>query len=210
MRLSDGLPPEPIEPLISALEHPVRSRVLALLTDRSASAAEIAEEIDEPASKVRYHLRALAKDGLIGVVETKKRRGTSERRWVSSTPQVIHEEQLLRLSSEQLRISTLFYLRLMFADAARAVREGTFDRRADNCMVRFRPRIDERGWSELVEVFLRAVAETAMVTERSAARLAVSEEDPIMVGASLMLFEMAESTEPIPGATPLADPEEAP
>lgn len=202
---SHGLKTEPIEPFIAALEHPLRSRILTALSERSATASEIAALINEPPAKVRYHLRALAKSGLIGLREATDRRGTRERKWIASTPQVMQDEQIRRLSPEQVRAATFHYLRLLFADATAAVRDGTFDRRPEHCMVRFRPRIDEQGWAELVGIFYRAVAEVTEVTERSSRRLETSGADPVMVGASLLLFEMADSTPPIPGSIPFLD-----
>lgn len=205
MPASHGFAPEPTEPLVAALEHPMRSRILAVLTDRVASAGDVADAIGEPVSKVRYHIRALAKSGLIGLKEATDRRGAREKRWIARTPQVMHEDQLRRLSPEQVRSAMLYYMRLLFADATAALRAGAFDHRTDNFVVRFRPQVDEQGWNELVAVFYRAMAEIAMVADRSSERLAESDEDPLVIAASLMLFRMAGSASAIPGALPPLD-----
>lgn len=204
MNPSYGLETEPVEPLIAALAHPLRARILAVLTDRSATAGELATEVGEPPAKVRYHLRILARSKLIGLQGATRRRGAREQRWIAITHQVIQGDQLEQLSSDQVQLVTLYYLRLLFADASAAVRAGSFERRTDHCMVRFRPRVDEQGWSELVAIFNRAVGEAAEVTERCAERTAGSEEGLFPVGASLMLYEMAETTEAIP-SRPLAE-----
>lgn len=182
--------PEPIEPLLNALAHPVRTQVLAALSDRQASAAEIAEIIGQPAGKVRYHLRALAKSGLIGWEEAEDRRGVREYYWAVRTRQMIEDEQYQELTTEQIRLMTLFAMRLMFTDATIALRDGAFVRRNDHCMIRFRLPVDERGWKELVEVYRSAMARIERVRERAAGRISKQDEDPVTVSASLMLFDL--------------------
>ena len=57
---------------------PLRRELLALLRT-PASAATLAEALDLPRQKIGYHLRILEKAGLIAEVETRQRRGFTER-----------------------------------------------------------------------------------------------------------------------------------
>lgn len=196
------LPPEPIQPLLEALANPIRAQVLAVLTDRSASAAKIAEIIDEPIGKVRYHLRALAKAELIGWEEAKDRRGTREYYWVARTRQMIEDEQYAEMTPEQIRLVSLYDLRLMFGDATAALREGAFSRRADHLLTRHRPEVDEKGWKELVKVFRTAVAGVEKASERASKRLADSGEKPVTVSAMLLLFDLEAPARHVPATIP--------
>lgn len=196
-------PTENVASLLKALEHPVRAQVLAALGDRTASATDIADAIGVPIAKVRYHLRALAKLGLITSKEAENRRGVREYYWAADTPQLVEDEQQADLTPEQDRQISLYVLRLIFGDATAAVRDDTLVRRPDHFLVRFRPMVDERGWKELVEVYRTAFNGIATVSEQAAERLEKSGSDPIPVNASLLLFdlEMPERAPPtiVPG-----------
>ena len=58
---------------------PLRRRVLEEL-DEPASAASVAARLGEPRQKVNYHLRALERDGLVELVDQRRRRGFVARR----------------------------------------------------------------------------------------------------------------------------------
>ena len=57
---------------------PIRSRLLAALTE-PASAAALAARVGLPRQKVNYHLRTLEQHGLVELVEERKRGGLTER-----------------------------------------------------------------------------------------------------------------------------------
>jgi DNA-binding transcriptional ArsR family regulator len=64
--------------LVKGLAHPLRIAILRVLQDRVASPSEIAEEIDAPLGNVSYHVRFLARVGLIELTGTRPRRGAVE------------------------------------------------------------------------------------------------------------------------------------
>ena len=181
------------ESLLAALEHPVRAQVLAILTDRDACAADIAEALGEPVGKVRYHLRALAKSGLIGSKKAEDRRGVREYHWVARTRQVIDDEQLANLPPRQIELVWLYVLRLVFNDASAAMRDKAYLRRKDYVLHRQMPEVDEQGWRELVKAFRTAAAKVDRIGERASRRLAKSGEDPVRTRASLLLFDLGQS-----------------
>ncbi len=193
---------ESSKPLLEALEHPIRARVLAALGDRSASAADIAAAIEVPVAKVRYHLRALAALGLIVRDEAEERRGVREYYWVVNTPQIVEDEEHMNLTPEQSRQIGFYILRLMFADATAALRWGSFAERKDHVLTRFRPAVDEQGWTELVEIYRKAMAEIVQTSERAADRLHRAGAEPLYVNASLLLFEVQIANRPPPSLLP--------
>lgn len=64
--------------VVKALAHPLRVRILNILDERTASPVEIARELDMPLGNVSYHVRMLAKLGLIKIVGRRQRRGAIE------------------------------------------------------------------------------------------------------------------------------------
>lgn len=64
--------------LVKGLAHPLRIRILRVLQNRVASPSEIAEEIRAPLGNVSYHVRFLARVGLIEPAGTRPRRGAVE------------------------------------------------------------------------------------------------------------------------------------
>jgi DNA-binding transcriptional ArsR family regulator len=70
--------------LLIALRHPLRRRILRTMADRKPiSPRELAEELDESLSGVSYHVRILAKNGVVKEVQRKQVRGATQHfyRW---------------------------------------------------------------------------------------------------------------------------------
>jgi DNA-binding transcriptional ArsR family regulator len=61
-----------------ALSHPVRLRILERLREGPSTASRLARELGESSGSTSYHLRALARTGLI---EEESRRGRGRERW---------------------------------------------------------------------------------------------------------------------------------
>lgn len=66
---------------LRALAHPVRIRILSLLTGHAMSSAELARELGMKHAAVSYHVRQLDKAGFLEVAETRTVRGGHERRY---------------------------------------------------------------------------------------------------------------------------------
>jgi DNA-binding transcriptional ArsR family regulator len=83
---------------LRALSHPVRLRILSLLTGRAMSSAELARELDMNHAAVSFHVRQLADAGYLELVETRSVRGGQERRYrqrFGSQAQWEHEDPQL-------------------------------------------------------------------------------------------------------------------
>lgn len=64
--------------LVRALSHPLRVRILEILSERVASPSEVAEELGVEIGHVAYHTRTLDRCGCLELVETAQRRGATE------------------------------------------------------------------------------------------------------------------------------------
>ncbi|MFE1289813.1 ArsR/SmtB family transcription factor [Streptomyces sp. NPDC058751] len=76
------------DPVLRALAHPLRLRMLSLMWPGPMSAAELARELDVSHALASQHLRRLDSVGLVVLAEERTRRGGRERRYraVRGTP----------------------------------------------------------------------------------------------------------------------------
>ncbi|AXK36326.1 ArsR family transcriptional regulator [Streptomyces armeniacus] len=76
-------PPRSQEDVVGlrVLAHPLRLRLLSLLTGRAYSAAEAARVLDQTQANVSYHLRRLLAAGLVELVEEVEVRGGTAKRY---------------------------------------------------------------------------------------------------------------------------------
>src|SRR5918998_2436048 len=70
--------------IITALGHPLRARILSVLDSSEASPKELAAQLGEKLGNVSYHVRILARLGLIELVRETPRRGAVEHHYRSS------------------------------------------------------------------------------------------------------------------------------
>lgn len=89
---------------LRALAHPLRLRLLSLLTGAPMSAAEVARELDLAHAAASYHLRQLLGAGLVEVVEERSNRGGKERRYRPTPPRRPEDESV---ASRQLLTAAL-------------------------------------------------------------------------------------------------------
>jgi DNA-binding transcriptional ArsR family regulator len=66
---------------LRALSHPLRLRILSLVTGAAMSSAELARELDMSHAAVSFHVRKLAEAGYLELAETRSVRGGRERRY---------------------------------------------------------------------------------------------------------------------------------
>lgn len=93
---------------LKAISHPLRMRLYrALFVARTATASQLAEQVDEAVSLVSYHLRKLAEHGLIEEAETRSTDGR-ERWWQPSSYGFSVQEEDLRDAPELLAASAAF------------------------------------------------------------------------------------------------------
>lgn len=177
--------------LVKGLAHPLRIQILRVLENRVASPSEIAEEIGAPLGNVSYHVRFLARVGLIELTSTKPRRGAVEhyyravgrvrvtdKAW-SQVPDVVKNGLIGAMLDQTGR---------MLGAAASA---GGFDR-SDAVAARRDLLLDAQGFTDLAEEIAGLQERVREIERESADRLA-AQDDPVTVdtGLVLMLFESA-------------------
>jgi DNA-binding transcriptional ArsR family regulator len=75
------MPPQEPTDELRALAHPLRLRLLSLLTNQPMSAAEAARELAESQANISYHLRRLHAVGLLDLAEEVSVRGGRAKRY---------------------------------------------------------------------------------------------------------------------------------
>jgi DNA-binding transcriptional ArsR family regulator len=79
------MPPPDTPELIAALNHPLRRRILRAYLDgrfQTASSTVLAKEMEMPLGNVAYHVKTLARLGVLQLVHRVKVRGAEERFYV--------------------------------------------------------------------------------------------------------------------------------
>ncbi|MFG2112544.1 helix-turn-helix domain-containing protein [Streptomyces sp. NPDC048718] len=93
---------------LKAVSHPLRMRLYrALFVARTATASQLAEQVDEAVSLVSYHLRKLADHGLIEEADPQSADGR-ERWWQPSSYGVSVRDEDVRNSPELVAASDAF------------------------------------------------------------------------------------------------------
>ncbi len=103
---------------------PLRSRLLAALAERPASAAGLAAVLDVPRQKLRYHLRLLEERGLVREVEQRSHGGLTERIFEpSAAAYVVSPAALGAAGGDPARLRDRLSAAYLLAVAGRALAE---------------------------------------------------------------------------------------
>jgi DNA-binding transcriptional ArsR family regulator len=179
--------------LADAVGHRVGYAIFRVLTERPASAKELAALLSQPRSTVGDQLRKLVECGLVESAGEKARRGTTERFYrVAPNARWLDDDATRRLGPRQKRATALRVAREAMADTSLALRGDRLDQRDDWCVASSRIVLDPRGWKELAEIHRRAAEEVERVRDESAARLDDGAEESLRAISWLMLLELPE------------------
>jgi DNA-binding transcriptional ArsR family regulator len=175
--------------LAKALSHPMRTQILAILNERVASPNEIAEMIGERLPNVSYHVRTLQDLGCIELVRTAQRRGAIEHYYRALARPFFSDRDWKRLPRSGRQAVSDVIVQMIWADASDAMKADTFESRSDRHLSRTPLVLDEQGWEE-VNALLRTVhAQAERIADKSAKRLAKTDEGGMTTRLVMMHFE---------------------
>lgn len=181
--------------LVRVAGHPVKVRALTVLTERSASPKEIADQLGIPIGQVSYHVRVLEQMGMIELIGTRQVRGAVEHFYKAVRRPSFGEEEWAELDLEEREQVSIWTKQQEMIDAALAFDAGTFDRRVDRHLSRVPLVLDEEGWSELTALMAEGLDTILEIQARSSERLSrQGGEGGFPVAASMSCFEMPEGT----------------
>ncbi|WP_035842110.1 winged helix-turn-helix domain-containing protein [Kitasatospora azatica] len=160
---------------LRALAHPLRLRLLSLLTNQAMSAAEAARELGETQANVSYHLRRLHAVGLLDLVEEVEVRGGKAKRYR-------HDPE----SGNRVSARTTEEHQLLAAALAEELRRRTAQRLvgARGAMSDAELWVDPQVWNQAID----KAGELGMLLHDAAQR--PHTPGTVRVAATVVLFEM--------------------
>jgi Helix-turn-helix domain len=184
----------PEEAIAKVFSHPLRARLLLMISESPDSPNGLAAKLDEPLATVAYHVRELAKYECIELLDTKQRRGATEHFYRSTTRPTIGTPEWSKLSLAERRPQSRLAVQLILSDVIAADAADTFDSKVDRHVSRAPVHVDQEGWDKIARAcdeFMELVLETQ---EESANRVAAAPETPTIPAAvALFFFERARS-----------------
>ena len=185
--------------LVKGLAHPLRIAILRALEERTASPSEIAEEIDAPLGNVSYHVRFLARLGLVELAGTRPRRGAVEHYYRAVARMQVSQEvwERVPLPVRDAVLSSALH------DVARSVGEaaaaGGFNHKRAQA-TRVQVTLDHHGMAELSDAVLELQQRAVHIGRQSEERIASREgdeaksngHDPVDAALVLMLYGTGE------------------
>lgn len=158
--------------LVKALAHPLRIRILEILTERVASPNRLSGELDAGLSHVSYHTKALDDCGCLELVDTAKRRGATEHFYKAAPHSFISDRIWRRVPRALLGGVSGATLQSFMDRAVAALEAGTIDRREDTTLYWMPVRLDEQGWDEVTATMEGTVDKILAIQAASRERLA--------------------------------------
>ncbi|HSC20235.1 MAG TPA: winged helix-turn-helix domain-containing protein [Solirubrobacterales bacterium] len=184
------------EKLVKGLSHPLRTKCLTILSDRTASPRELSKVLHHDLSNVSYHVRVLQELGLIELVGEESVRGAVAHYYKAVERPLVSAAEWEEMPLEVRKAMSENGLEVLFKDVTEAIEKGTFDDRPDRHLTRTPLLLDAEGFarlSGLMDELLEAIfSEQAAAAER----MNHSREKPLHSVAATALFTMPE-----PGAT---------
>lgn len=162
--------------LVRALGHPLRVRILELLTSQVSSPNRLKEPLDAPLSHVSYHVRILEENEAVELVRQEQRRGAIEHYFRATAKSFIGSPGWRRVPKLFLGVVGSASLLSFTEQAVEAIRAGHLDdERA--AFVWMPIVVDDQGREEVGEFREGAVEKLLDIQARSKRRLARQAED---------------------------------
>jgi DNA-binding transcriptional ArsR family regulator len=183
--------PEFISPqLAAAMSHPTRVRAMCVLSERTASPRQIAQEIDEPLNNVTYHLGQLRDLGCIELVSTEPAAGgrVLERFYRAIQRPYFDEEAWAALTELERLGVTSAIVKMISKDISVSMASGIFFSEDGVHASRSVLTVDDEGWTEISELLERNAAEIFEIEERVAERTAAGGGALINAKLEMMQF----------------------
>lgn len=138
--------------LEKALSDPLRAWVLAQLNDAPAAAVDLAKRSKKPRNRISYHIGKLVEWDCAELIDTVQVRGTVKKIYRAKTRVLITQEMWERMNLNTRNGISIKILNEGVERAQRALEGGTFDNRLDRIAANYKPRLDDEGWEEAVEL----------------------------------------------------------
>jgi DNA-binding transcriptional ArsR family regulator len=178
--------------LVALMTDPLRHAIVTALTLEAASVADLAAQLDVPAERVRYQIKRLRQTGIVEVHGQRERRGAREHTYIANSRRATYSTENALLDPDNpWKKHGLAMLRVMFGEAVEATRAGAFRDRDDYFVVRIPMRLDEKGFSEVSEIYDAALEGLFTLREKCLARLEQGNEESNPAMSLLFFYEVS-------------------
>lgn len=185
VKLSDQTKAQPAETkhksLLGVVKHPLRILIIGVLNEEAMSATQFVDRGHLPpglfdtrstaVSKLAYHFKELADADYLQLIESIPRRGAIERVYRGTGKLCFSLGNFAELPFEERQKLSASGFVAIAARAERAIRLGSFDRRANRHLTWQAGELDLKGFGELIEILNQASANAERVFEESRIRL---------------------------------------
>jgi hypothetical protein len=123
-------------------------------------------------------------------LQKKARDGLAERRYVAADKRMVFEDdEFVEISPDPRNDILAHTVKRSWSSALKSLKAGLMSAQEGSVFAYMPLRLDERGWSELAELYRETLEETLRVRMESRLRLHEREERPLTASSSLFLFE---------------------
>jgi DNA-binding transcriptional ArsR family regulator len=175
---------------IKAMSHPLRASILRMLTERTASPAEMARELDEELSNVSYHTKQLVEFECAELVSTRPVRGALEHFYRATERHLIDTEEWEELDPLVAEDLVCEFMQKTLDDFVASRRAGIIGSDEKFHLTRTLLVLDEEGMQEALEAHERARLEIVEIAARSVTRMVESGEEGTNVSTNQGLFKL--------------------
>jgi DNA-binding transcriptional ArsR family regulator len=187
--------------IAKALAHPLRTRILAALENRTASPTELASELDAPLGVVSYHVRRLHALKFLKLVKRVPRRGAVEHYYTTIAGPRITDEAWNGTPTVVKQATVSGALAQLGAQASAALAAGGFDDRTSH-LTRTPVTVDARGWAEISRELSSLESRIEKIEAESQKRLLKNDhEGERRATVGLMFFGSTSEVAPEPAPT---------
>ena len=186
---------------VKAMSHPVRVRIMAMLSEREASPNELSQWLGTTLGATAYHVRTLHKLGLIELVDETRVRGAVEHHYRAKPRPKASGESWSKASPVAKQAAVGSQLRMLMDQVEASAAAGGFDR-AEALLERRAVRVDAKGFALLAGEVARLLERAEKIGADAAKRLdKASGEGAIEAGVVAMAFEAVPLSAQIPEST---------
>lgn len=175
---------------IKAMSHPLRVRILGMLTERTSSPRQLAERLQASLGVVSYHVRSLERFGLVELVKETRVRGAVEHHYRARRRLQVSEAAWTQATPIAKQAAVGSSLQLISEVAHASAGAGGFDR-SDAVLSRRSMALDARGFAALARLLARTLEQAGRIEDEAAERIRrdPQAQDVLTAGMVMMLFE---------------------
>ena len=162
---------------IKAMGHPLRTAILNILGDRTASPAEMARELEEELSNVSYHVKQLVEFECAELVSTRPVRGALEHFYRATERHLIDTEEWEHVDPVMAEDILCETQQKMLDDFVASMRANLIGADRNLHFTRTPMVLDAQGLEEVLEAHERVRQELLEIESRAAARMVESGEE---------------------------------